>query len=607
MNESAEATESSQQPPGALSGHDVFQTPENEKFYSANLYNDLDATSKEIRIINILPDSGGGLIECEFLPEAPLVDVKGRYFALSYCAGNAKTTNIILVNGIRCNVFANLHHALVLARQYFNKSFGNSPLRLWVDQLCINQKNNQERSHQVGFMRDIYECAQHTLICLSISDTRGTGLEWLSELCRNLPLREDDNMPSFENDEERENLDAEMKRKQNQWHHDAYYIETILMCPEDPKPTVKRFWWYRLNRYFWENMANERFANGWMAFYDVLGSPWWGRAWVFQEFIMSHNITFMFGRQFISWAQISQMLDCFCEIHESFLTSRDRLIGTNGLEINGPEDRVFCRVLEHIQRTGAQENVDRAGVMTKMKLRWNGRTDIKMLLAHSRYCESSDDRDRVYSFIGLAYPKYHIIPDYSSQNSPSDVLIETTKKIIQAEDSLDVLIQAAIPVASRRLALPSWVVDWTCRGRDDYFGKFSLKMRCGITHTSANASFREIIDSMNLHRTLVIEVWGIHVDTIRSIIRNEPFGNFETPQGYGGNSLSSAERGDEIWILYGLRIPIILRPESNGYRIVSCALVNDSPGWDGLPIVALGEIMELAETGQRTRKRISIF
>jgi len=40
------------------------------------------------------------------------------------------------------------------------------PLRLWIDAICIDQTNTQERNVQVGLMREIYSVAQRTIIYL---------------------------------------------------------------------------------------------------------------------------------------------------------------------------------------------------------------------------------------------------------------------------------------------------------------------------------------------------------------------------------------------------------------------------------------------------------
>lgn len=81
--------------------------------------------------------------------------------------------------------------------------------------------------------------------------------------------------------------------------------------------------------------------------------------------------------------------------------------------------------------------------MVESKLRWSGPTKLIDLLSLSRYYTTSDIRDTVYAFLGLAYPGYRIVLDYSSKKSICDLLIEVAKSIIQFDDSLEILTHAS--------------------------------------------------------------------------------------------------------------------------------------------------------------------
>jgi len=54
----------------------------------------------------------------------------------------------------------NLHAALQRIRDV------QQPVEIWVDSICINQKDLAERSSQVGLMRDIYEGSEEVVIWL---------------------------------------------------------------------------------------------------------------------------------------------------------------------------------------------------------------------------------------------------------------------------------------------------------------------------------------------------------------------------------------------------------------------------------------------------------
>jgi hypothetical protein len=93
---------------------------------------------------------------------------------------------------------------------------------------------------------------------------------------------------------------------------------------------------------------------------------------------------------------------------------------------------------------------------------WSGKYSLTQLLSHSRYCKTSDPRDRIYSFLGLANQNYGIVPDYFNENTTVEVF-KVTKKFILFEDSLDFLTLA--PGTRRTLTdgLPLWVPDGTSR------------------------------------------------------------------------------------------------------------------------------------------------
>ncbi|KAK0618865.1 heterokaryon incompatibility protein-domain-containing protein [Immersiella caudata] len=93
----------------------------------------------------------------------------------------------------------------------------------------------------------------------------------------------------------------------------------------------------------------------------------------------------------------------------------------------------------------------------------NSSNDLPTYLEHSRHCQSGDNRDRVYAFIGLVDPSYGIVPDYSADNTIVNVLIETATKTIEHDCNLGILSYAAGTNGPLSFKLPSWVPDWTRR------------------------------------------------------------------------------------------------------------------------------------------------
>ena len=82
------------------------------------------------------------------------------YNALSYTWGSPQFTDTIYINGHRISVTSNLFEAILALRK------PDEDVTLWVDFLCIDQSNNDERSHQVRHMASIYEKAERVVVWL---------------------------------------------------------------------------------------------------------------------------------------------------------------------------------------------------------------------------------------------------------------------------------------------------------------------------------------------------------------------------------------------------------------------------------------------------------
>ncbi|KAI0839515.1 HET-domain-containing protein [Hypoxylon sp. FL0890] len=99
--------------------------------------------------------------ECNRIEHTP-----ESYDALSYTWGTQEKTDEIIVDGKVLRITRNLRMALTKLR---------SPTEsrcLWIDAICINQENVQERNHQVHMMKRIFSTASSVIIWLG--DTEGS-------------------------------------------------------------------------------------------------------------------------------------------------------------------------------------------------------------------------------------------------------------------------------------------------------------------------------------------------------------------------------------------------------------------------------------------------
>ncbi|ROV96494.1 hypothetical protein VSDG_05409 [Cytospora chrysosperma] len=126
------------------------------------VYKPLDLSSDAIRVLRLNHDPFfDNEIQCELI-ETYLGDVP--YEALSYTWGSMDKPLKITVDASELHVTENLYTALQYLRLPYEDRL------IWVDAVCINQDNNEERGHQVGQMRLVYKMAEGVLIWLGNGD-----------------------------------------------------------------------------------------------------------------------------------------------------------------------------------------------------------------------------------------------------------------------------------------------------------------------------------------------------------------------------------------------------------------------------------------------------
>ncbi|RWA13586.1 hypothetical protein EKO27_g1511 [Xylaria grammica] len=129
-----------------------------EAFKGVSPHRPLNKNGKEIRIVRLMPNKFSEPVECEL--EHVVLEHEADYEAVSYCWGDPSITEPILLDGKPYPITLNLLDGLNYLRRE------DSPRRLWVDSLCINQTDIAERNREVLKMRDIYKLARSVLIWL---------------------------------------------------------------------------------------------------------------------------------------------------------------------------------------------------------------------------------------------------------------------------------------------------------------------------------------------------------------------------------------------------------------------------------------------------------
>ena len=227
--------------------HECHGTDEGTKAYRYEPIPD----SSSIRILILHPGSGEDDLEISLNCTTPTVI---DYEALSYVWNNPYAQTFIGTNHCyvsiretdqRMKVEPNLYLALRRLRR------PSEPRLLWIDALCINQDDTEEKSHQILLMSSIYTSAKKTVV-------------WLGE--------------------------------QDKWTEKSYEViirwAGIQNLERQPhQPTILRML-----------KASGGFEHDQLNFEALIRRAWFTRGWTFQEILLARDAEIHCGGFSISWS-----------------------------------------------------------------------------------------------------------------------------------------------------------------------------------------------------------------------------------------------------------------------------------------------------------------
>ncbi len=120
---------------------------------------------KDIRVLRLFPNlDPRARLQGELLH----VDLNQRpkYAALSYVWGTGSDPEPFIYDGQKISIGKNLGQAL----RHIRPDAGES-LSIWIDALCINQRNTEEKNKQVAMMKEIYWFAEEVMVWLGPDET----------------------------------------------------------------------------------------------------------------------------------------------------------------------------------------------------------------------------------------------------------------------------------------------------------------------------------------------------------------------------------------------------------------------------------------------------
>lgn len=259
---------------------DNFYSPINHAFYAQQPYQSF-GLKKSIRLLRVTKDAASEESSFSLTNEIDLENARDTYTAISHCACNPKNTKQRIVNDLPFDAFADLAEAIEDACHYRESKHGNTDILLRAEQICINQSDLKERSHQVGMMYEVYQKARDTAICLRTSesaDRTNTAFSWIESFDKSVPAY------FFDTDFEIKSWKPYVQT----WNSWSPASSANLASPE--QFLIEEF--TRICLSHGQDLACEQ------AFWDlcrIQDAPWWGCAWVVQEFGTSQAARFVYG------------------------------------------------------------------------------------------------------------------------------------------------------------------------------------------------------------------------------------------------------------------------------------------------------------------------
>ncbi|KAI2473329.1 heterokaryon incompatibility protein-domain-containing protein [Annulohypoxylon bovei var. microspora] len=375
----------------------------------------------QIRLCSLLPASFESPLSCHIEPFdiSPTLEFE----ALSYTWGNPKDLIPIEVNGEMISVTKNLATALTYLRK------GSSERYLWIDAICINQNDLNERSAQVAMMGKIYQTATRVISWLGTRDLLFdpfVEMEHATLLFDHIKFLK--KYPPFQEYLEGNGSQtpySKFEKHKSIFNDGLYSLQLLIGEREREKPA------------------------------------YWQRAWIIQEVASAGRLILQSGPYTISEEDIGLVTE--------FISS-PKVAGLMDGRYEQRKSRSHFRsdlfVPISIYRSLLYPNQEDK---EKRVARIRGPMKILSLLRHNRSRFCADKRDKVYAILGLSdlgsstHPG--IIVDY---NKPiPEVYIGIVQAIIDSTFDLEVLCSTNLAESAALPGLPSWVPNWGAQKSPD--------------------------------------------------------------------------------------------------------------------------------------------
>ncbi|CAM1506211.1 Fc.00g058520.m01.CDS01 [Cosmosporella sp. VM-42] len=396
-----------------------------------------------------------------------------EYAALSYVWGDGIDQCRVSINGVAVSIFRNLYEALHQLLRQRVKSW------LWIDAICINQQDDEEKSWQVNDMRAVFEEAQLVYYCLgpsaNDSDFVMDQLKWFGrEACEARILEFSEHVYQMHIGDPQ---GIHVLRHLEQYFPDLVSgpgldAPTFVRDRDRPNSILCRGWaesggysldaehigdinkagafLVKLAKGGSETISSSRMSHG---LESLLLRDFWSRIWIIQELALSRNGTIFCGDRFLPVEYFNSALLIGEQLQWALRNLRNqRRQNTPMWTLNGHLFKLHGMRIRRRRKT--------MGLPTCLSI----------LLAGVGYADrpaylASNPRDVIFGLIGVICDaqELDIRADYAK--SAIEVFTEVTRAFWNRQRGRNQYLLGYSTFPKDIEGLPSWVPDWSRLGR----------------------------------------------------------------------------------------------------------------------------------------------
>ncbi|KAL8660015.1 MAG: hypothetical protein Q9202_006841 [Teloschistes flavicans] len=420
---------------------------------------------RQIRLLRLCYGPKPGLLIGKFEVK-DLELARGAYRAISYCWGSpTKTHRILFSNGQSLNVTRSAADILAnVFPQYPEDAF-------WIDQLCINQDDNKERSCQVLLMGEIYSSTKQVIAWLGLGDAKSDkAVDFVESLFGDI---------------------QDMKRKEMQ----PTLIPLMSSAP-------------RLRTLLPEVQRERR----WNALSFLLRNAWFERVWVMQEVIMACS----------GLADSTRPGDHTLLSFEKRTISFDRLAEV--LAVLEADDLILNLVYDHENSDGTEEQgADPPGV-NAVRLYSSFRelrhravpVRLNTALNRSWHFKATNPRDKLYAVMCFCDDSadMRLRPNYDAD--VESIFQEwTTVLYEQSHEQALPLRMAGVGLQRSHAELPSWVPDFSSGSYEVQITPITTRGQQGKTYQASGTE--EKLEISIDRSSASIRLKAVLIDTVQAL------------------------------------------------------------------------------------------